>query len=485
MADKLKEKTAKGLFWSSVQNFSVQGIEFALMLFMARLLGPKEYGTIGLLGVFMAISHIFIRSGFASALIRKKDRTQEDLCTVFYFNIGMSVLCYLILFIIAPFVADFYKIPVLSPILRVIGLTLIIGAFNTVQVAVFNFTINFKVQAKISIVQTLAGGFSGLAFALMGYGVWALVWQRVITSVIACVMCWTHAKWKPTWVFSKKSFKEFFNYGYKLVLTGLITTLYNNVYPVIVGKFFTADILGHSSRANHWASFPSSNLTNILKNVTFASLAKIQDDDVRLGRAYRKMIRTSAFVIFPSMFGLGAVSAPMMYVVLGPKWGLCAEILPIFCFTYMLQPIHSLNRNLLLVKGRSDLTLKLSIIQKVIGLSLMIAAVPYGVFAIFYAGCIVSVLMLFMNTYYTGKFINVGFWKQMKDVTPTTLICTAMYICVKLTLAVIPNVYIQLVVSILVGIGVYVGLAKLFKFEELGEVWSMYKEMRKQKQKKA
>ena len=484
MADRLKEKTAKGLFWSGVQNFSVQGIEFVLMLFMARLLGPKEYGTIGLLSVFMAISHIFIRSGFGSGLIRKKDRTHEDLCTVFYFNIGMSLICYLILFIIAPFVADFYNIPVLSPILRVIGITLIIGAFNTVQVAVFNFTINFKIQAKISIVQTIVGGFSGLLLAYLGYGVWALVWQKVITSIIACVMCWTHAKWKPTWAFSTQSFKEFFNYGYKLVLTGLISTLYNNVYPVIVGKFFTADILGHSSRASHWASFPSSNLTNILKNVTFASLAKIQDEDIRLERAYRKMIRTSTFVIFPSMFGLGAVSAPLMYVVLGPKWGLCAQILPIFCFTYMLQPIHSLNRNLLLVKGRSDLTLRLSIIQKAVGLTLMIAAVPYGVFAIFYAGCICSVLMLFMNTYYTGKFINVGFWKQMKDVTPTTLICTAMYICVKLTMAVIPNVYIQLVVSILVGIGVYVGLAKLFKFEELGEVWSMYKEMRKQRKNK-
>lgn len=484
MADNLKEKTAKGLFWSSVQNFSVKGIEFVLMLFMARLLGPKEYGTIGLLSVFMALSNLFINSGFGSGLIRKNDRTQEDLCTVFYFNIGMSVLCYFVLFIIAPYVANFYDIPVLSPILRVIGITLIIGAFNTVQVAVFNYTINFKIQAKISIAQSLIGGLSGLALAFLGYGVWALVGQSVITSVVACIMCWTHAKWKPTWVFSQKSFKELFNYGYKLVITGLINTLYNNVYPVIVGKFFSADILGHSSRASHWASFPSSNLTIILTNVTFASLAKIQDDDVRLGRAYRKMIRTAAFVIFPSMFGLAAVAVPLMYVVLGPKWGLCAQILTIISFTYMLSPIHSLNRNLLLVKGRSDITLKLSIIQKVIGLTLLISAVPFGIFAMFYAGLIGSVLMLFMNTYYTGKFINVGFWKQMKDIAPTFTLCVIMFVAVRLTMAVIPNIYIQLVVSILVGAGIYLGLAKLFRFEELGEVWSMYKEMRKQRKNK-
>ena len=483
MADNLKQKTAKGLFWSGVQNFSVKGIEFVLMLFMARLLGPKEYGTIGLLGVFMALSSLFINSGFGSGLIRKKDRTHEDLCTVFYFNIGMSIICYTILFIIAPYVADFYKIPVLSPILRVIGITLIIGAFNTVQVAVFNFTINFKTQAKISIVQSIVGGLSGLTLAFLGYGVWALVWQRIITSIVACIMCWTHAKWKPTWVFSKKSFKELFNYGYKLVITGLINTLYNNVYPVIVGKFFSADILGHSSRANHWASFPSSNLTIVLTNVTFASLAKIQDDDVRLGRAYRKMIRTSAFVIFPAMFGLAAVAVPLMYVILGPKWGLCAQILTIISFTYMLSPIHSLNRNLLLVKGRSDITLKLSIIQKVIGLILLISAVPFGIFAMFYAGLIGSLLMLFMNTYYTEKFINVGFWRQMKDITPTFILCVIMFIAVRLTMAVIPNIYIQLVVSILVGAGIYVGMAKLFKFEELGEVWSMYKEMRRQRKK--
>lgn len=218
MADSLKQKTAKGLLWSSVQNFSVKGWEFVLMLFMARLLGPKEYGTIGLLSVFMALSHLFINSGFGSGLIRKKDRTQEDLCTVFYFNIGMSVLCYIILFIIAPYVAKFYNIPVLSPILRVLGITLIIGAFNTVQVAVFNFTMNFKTQAKISIVQSIVGGLSGLTLAFLGFGVWALVWQSLITSIVACIMCWTHAKWKPTWVFSKKSFKELFNYGYKLVI---------------------------------------------------------------------------------------------------------------------------------------------------------------------------------------------------------------------------------------------------------------------------
>lgn len=484
MEDNLKQKTAKGLFWSSVQNFSVRGIEFLLMLFMARLLGPKEYGTIGLLGVFMALSHLFINSGFGSGLIRKKDRTHEDLCTVYFFNIVMSIACYLVLFIIAPYVADFYNIPVLSPILRVIGITLIIGAFNTVQVAVFNYTMNFRIQARISIVQFLIGGLSGLGLALLGYGVWALAWQRVITSIVACIMCWTYATWKPSWIFSIKSFKELFNYGYKLVITGLINTLYNNVYPVIVGKFFSADILGHSSRANHWASFPSSNLTIILNNVTFASLAKIQDDDVRLGRAYRKMIRTAAFVIFPAMFGLSAVAVPLMLVVLGPKWGLCAQILTIISFTYMLSPIHSLNGNLILVKGRSDIALKLSIIQKIIGLTLMLTAAFYfGVMAIFYAGLIGSILMLFMNTYYTGKFINVGFWRQMKDITPTFILCVIMFIAVKITMAVIPNIYIQLVVSILVGAGVYVGLAYLFKFEELGEVWSMYKEMRKQRKK--
>lgn len=484
MSDKLKQKTAKGLFWSSVQNFSVQGFEFILMLFMARLLGPKEYGTIGLLGVFMALSRLFINSGFGSGLIRKKDRTQEDLCTVFYFNIGMSIICYIILFIIAPYVADFYNIPVLTPLLRLIGVTLIIGALNTVQVAVFNYTINFKIQAKVSIVQFFIGGLTGLALAFLGFGVWALAWQRVVTSIVACIMCWTHAKWRPEWKFSKKSFYEFFNYGYKLVIAGLINTLYNNVYPVIVGKFFTADVLGHSSRASHWASFPSSNLTHILTNVTFASLSKIQDDDVRLGKVYRKMIRTAAFIIFPSMFGLSAVSKPLMYVFLGPKWGLCAEILAIISFTFMLSPIHGLNRNLILVKGRSDITLKISIIQKVIGLTLMLtAAIKFGVMAIFYAGLIGSILMLFMNTYYTGKFINVGLWRQMKDIAPTTILCVIMYIAVRLTMAAIPNIYIQLFASIIVGAGIYIGTAYFLKFEELGEAVSMFKEIKKQRKK--
>ena len=448
---------------------------------MARLLGPKDYGIIGLLAVFMELSSVFINSGFGSALIRKKNRTQEDLSTVFFFNIIVSVLCYTLLFFIAPYIADFYELPILSPVLRLIGLTLIITALNTVQVSVFNFTLNFKTQAKISIVQSIIGGITGLSLAFLGFGVWALVWQRIISSVMACIMCWTYSTWKPYFLFSHKSFKELFRYGSKLLVTGIVNTLYNGIYPIIVGKLFSPAVLGHSSRAENWASFPSTNLMTILQNVSFASLSTIQDDNERLGNVYRRMVRTSAFVIFPSMLGLSAVSEPLIYIVIGPNWGLCAQILQIICFTYMLLPINSLNNNLLLVKGRSDITMKLSITLKVIGLILLVSALPLGVLAMFYSGVVCAVIALIAYAYFIGKFINLGILKQIKDLIPIFLLSLFMFVSVKLTLYIIPNNYIKLVVGISAGVLIYIIVAYIFKFKELAELFSIYKEIKSRK----
>ena len=448
------------------------------MLFMARLLSPKDYGTIGLLSVFLVITHLLITSGFGLGLIQKQDRTQVDLSTVFFFNIIVSFGCYILLFIIAPYVGDFYNIPELTLILRVLGISQVIEAFNAVQISILNYTMNFKTQAKISIFEAVSGGITGLVLAFCGFGVWALVWQSLTSKIIGCIMYWTHSQWRPTMVFSMKSFKHFFNYGYKLVISGLIEAMYDNIYPMIVGKFFAPDVLGHSSRASHWASFPSTNLVIMLHNVSFSSLSKIQDDNKRLCDIYRRMLKTTSFIVFPTMFGLSAIAVPLVYVVIGPKWDLCAQILQIISFTFMIAPIHSLNRNLLLVKGRSDLSLKLSIIEKILGATLLLSAIPFGVFALFYAGLIASIIMLFLNTYYTGKLINLGLWKQIKDMLPPFVICIVMFVFIQLALLSFSNIYIKLLLGIIVGATVYVGLSYISKIKELQEVYYIYKEFR-------
>lgn len=481
MASELKQKTVKGLAWNTIQNFTNHGVEFLLMLFMARLLGPKEYGLLGLTTIFMAISSTFVNSGFSSALIRKKDCTNDDYSTVFIFNLFVSVLFYFILFIIAPFVGDFYNEPVLCPVMRVLGLLLITQAFCAVQNTILTKNIDFKKKTKLTVSKNIISGLTGLCFAYLGFGVWALVIQALTGSILFSTMLWSTTEWYPNFHFSIKSFKELFGYGSKLLISSLINTTYAQIYPIVIGKFFSAATLGNFSRARHWANLGSQNLTGILSSVTFPVLAKVQDDDKRLENIYRRMIRTSCFIIFPIMIGMSAVAKPLTFVAIGEKWDFSASLLQIICFSMMWYPVHALNLNLLKVKGRSDLFLKLEIIKKIMGICILCISVPMGIVAMCYFNILSSIIALFINTYYTGKLINVGFIKQMRDITPTLILSMVMWIVVLFSIPFIQNKYIQLPIGILIGASIYLSGSYLFKFPELKEVLVMYKELKNRK----
>ena len=481
MASELKQKTVKGLAWNTIQNFTNHGVEFMLMLFMARLLGPKEYGLIGLTSVFIAISSTFVNSGFSSALIRKKDCTNDDFSTVFIFNLFVSFLCYIIIFIIAPYVGDFYNEPVLCPVLRVLGLMLITQAFCAVQNTILTKNIDFKKKTKITVSKNIISGLIGLLFALLGFGVWALVIQSLTASVLFSIMLWSKTEWYPNMHFSMKSFKELFGYGSKLLISSLINTTYGQIYPIVIGKFFSAATLGNFSRARHWGSLGSKNLTNIIQGVTFPVLAKVQDDDKRLENIYRRMIKTSCFIIFPIMIGMSAVAYPLTLVIIGEKWEFSAYLLQIVCFSMMWYPVHALNLNLLQVKGRSDLFLKLEIIKKIVGICILCISVPMGIVAMCYFNILSSLIALFINTYYTGKLINVGFMKQIRDITPTLILSMIMWVVVLSTIQFIPNKYVQLSVGILIGSAIYIAGSYFFKYPELKEVFVIYKDLKNRK----
>lgn len=481
MASELKQKTVKGLAWNSIQNFTNHGVEFLLMLFMARLLGPKEYGLIGLTTIFLAISSTFVNSGFSNALIRKKDCTNDDFSTVFIFNLFISVVCYSILFIIAPYVGDFYNEPVLCPVLRVLGLMLITQAFCAVQNTILTKNIDFKKKTKITVSKNIISGLIGLLFAYLGFGVWALVIQSLTASILFSIMLWSKTEWYPNMHFSKKSFKELFGYGSKLLISSLINTTYGQIYPIVIGKFFSATTLGYFSRARHWGNLGSKNLTGILSNVTFPVLAKVQDDDKRLENIYRRMIRTSCFIIFPIMIGMSAVAYPLTLVAIGEKWKFSAYLLQIICFSMMWYPVHSLNLNLLMVKGRSDLFLKLEVIKKIMGICILCISVPLGIVAMCYFSIVSSLISLFINTYYTGKLINVGFLKQMRDIAPTLILAMVMWGVVLFSIQFISNIYLQLIVGIMIGATVYLSGSYLFKYPELNEVLVMYKDLKNRK----
>lgn len=456
MAESLKSKTVKGVVWSAVERFSTAGISFVFGLILARLLMPSDYGVLAMLAIFMAIAQTFIDSGFSNALIRKPDRTEKDNATVFYFNIVVGIVCYVLLFFSAPFIARFYNTPILVPVTRVVGLNLLFNSLCVVQQALLTVRIDFKTQAKISLSSAVISGFVGIYFAYRGFGVWALAIQTVGATLIRTILLWILAKWRPKASFSKASFKSLFSYGSKLLASGLLDTVYNNLYTIIIGKRFTSASLGVYARADQWGQFLSVNITGILQRVTFPVLSTIQNEDERLSTNYRKFLRVSGFVIFPLMVGLAAVADPMVRLILTDKWAGTIPLLQILCFALMWYPIHAINLNLLQVKGRSDLFLKLEIYKKIIGVSILIVTVPMGLTALCVGRVASSLIALALNTYYTGKIIHLGYFRQMKDLLPVLFNSLLMGLLVYGSTLIVQGTAWQLFVGIIVGAGYYI-----------------------------
>ncbi len=421
MSGDLKQQTFKGVIWSSIERFSTMGVGFAFGLVLARLLAPSDYGVIAMLGIFIAVAQCFIDSGFSTALVRKPDRTEIDNSTAFYFNIVVGLVFYALLYLAAPYIADFYDTPILIPVTRVVGLTLLFNSLCIVQQALLTIKLDFKTQANISLIALFISGPAGIACAWYGMGVWALVVQNVLSALLRTILLWLCARWRPQAGFSKASFKALFGFGSKLLASGLLDTTYNNIYTIVIGKKFNATSLGYYTRADHFVQMPSSNITGILQRVTFPVLCTIQNEDTRLAIAYRKFLRLSGFIIFPLMLGLAAVADPLVHLLLTDKWATCVPLLQVLCFALMWYPIHAINLNLLQVKGRSDLFLKLEIIKKIIGVITLCVTIPMGLFAMCAGKIVTSLICLAINTHYTGKLIGLGYWRQMADLCPTLL----------------------------------------------------------------
>lgn len=475
MSDSLKQKTKKGVIWSTVERFSVQGVQFIVMIVMARLLTPHDYGIIGMLAIFLAIAQSLIDSGFSQALIRKTDRTETDNSTVFYFNLIVSGLLYLVLFLSAPLVAKFYHTPELCPVMRVVCLGIIFNSLAVVQRALLTVNIDFKTQAKASLSAAVMSGVIGITLAYHGAGVWALVVQQLVNLGVNTGLLWVLSSWRPKRVFSWQSFHELFAFGSKLLVSGLIYTIYQNLYTLVIGKLFAPSKLGHYTRAQQFSSFPSSNLTGVIQRVTYPVLCEIRNDEEHLKSVYRRFLKISAFIVFPLMVGLSAVSAPLVHVILGSKWDYCAQLLQILCFAMMWYPIHAINLNLLEVKGRSDLFLRLEIIKEILGVVILCATAPFGLLVMCYGQILNSILSLLINTCYTGKLIGLGFIKQMRDLLPTLILCLAMYILIAVINHFVTGNVARLLVDVIAGATFYLGISRILHFSELKSVFSLIK----------
>lgn len=471
----LKKKTKKGLYWTTFNKFFDYGVGFVVGIVLARLLSPNDYGITAIPTVFITIASLLIDSGFGNAMVRKPELSEKDLSTAFYYNISVGVLCYLALFVSAPWIASFYEIPILESIIKVTALSYLLGPFVTPQVIILNRKLDFKTPTKIHVVCKTVMGVSGIFMAYMGYGVWALVMSNLLSTVISLILYFYFVRWIPKTGWSKESFRYLFGYGSKLLLTFLIDRIYNNITPLFIGKYYSPSQLGVYNRALHYAQMPSQQFTGVIQNVTFPVLSKVQNDNEVLGRSYRKMLKTTAFIVFPLMILLAVLARPLVILLITDKWEACIPYLQVMCFWLVWSPIHSINLNLLMVKGRSDLFLRVEIIKKVIGFSIMVITLPMGIMYFLYGSILNSLISLVINTYYTGKLINVGFLRQMGDLIPVILLCAVTGIIVIGITSLLQNMILQIVIGGSVGVLVYVGISMLLKFPELEEVKYMLK----------
>jgi teichuronic acid exporter len=418
----LKQKTVSGLTWSFLDNFSNLGIQFIIGIILARLLSPKEFGLIGMITVFISLSQFFIDSGFSNSLIRKKNCTQNDYSTIFYFNLITSIVLYFFLFFLAVPISIFFNEPELTDIIRVIGVCLIVSSFSVIQRTILTKRIDFKLQTRISVISSILSGIISIYMAYFGFGVWSLVWKFISAALFTSVLLWLWNQWYPKMIFNYNSFKEHFKYGYKLLLTNLINVIYENVYYIIIGKYFNAETLGYYTRAQQFSNLPSLNITGVIQRVSFPVLSQLKDDPKKLKHAYKKLIISTMYISFILMLSLAAVSKSLILVLIGVKWNTSILYLQLLCFSAMLYPLHALNLNILNVVGRTDLSLKIEIIKKLLIIPIIIIAISFGVKAMLVSLIFISFAAFFLNGFYSGKLINYNVKEQIIDVLPSLLI---------------------------------------------------------------
>ena len=394
-------------------------------LVLARLLTPSEYGIMAILTIFIAVSNSIVDSGFSNALIRKTDAKRVDYNTVFLFNLVVSGLLYVVLFFAAPPISVFFKEPLLVEVMRVIGWVLVINALGIIPRTLFVKDVNFKTQTKVSLIASISSGVLGIGMALAGMGVWSLVGQQLSRQLLNTLFLWIYSTWRPIWEFSVQSFRELFGFGSKLLLSGLLDTVFKEIYSLVIGRCYTSAQLGQYTRASQFNQIFSSNLTTVIQRVSYPVLSSIQDESDRLRDAYRKVIKSTMLVTFACMLGLAAVAKPLLIILIGEKWLPAVGFLQIICFSGMLYPLHAINLNILQVKGRSDLFLKLEIIKKIIAVGPLVLGVLLSIEYMLWGSVCTSLIAYFLNSYYSANLINYPTKEQIKDILPTFLVSFA------------------------------------------------------------
>lgn len=472
MTDSLKSQAVQGVVWSAIERFSVQGVQFVLSIIIARLVIPSEYGLIAMLGFFLAISQTFVDSGFSSALIQKKDRTEVDFSTVFYFNIVISLVIYLILFLSARYIALFYKEPLLDIIAKWVGLNIILSALSMVQRTKLMIQLNFRTQAKASLIAVITSGFLGILLAYYGYGVWALVCQSLLNNLLNTLLLWSFASWVPTWTFSYSSFKQLFFFGSKLLLSGLLHTVYLNLYTLVIGHKYSAMDVGYYNRSYSLAQYPSVNIVSVITRAIYPIQCEMQNDEERLKRSFIQYLRISCYIIFPLMVVLAVLAKPLVLVLLTDKWLSMSSLLSILCIAYMWYPVMLVNNQILNVRGRSDYCLKAEVVKKIVAIAILLITMPLGLKALCMGILFYNILDMGIIIHFAKKVINIGYREQFLAIVPISLLSAGMGVVTYLFVQINSNIYIQLFVGLFISGVTIVFFSILFRMKEFNYLLS-------------
>ena len=466
----LKNKTIKAMAWSSVSKMVSYFVNFIIGIILARLLMPSDFGLIGMLAVFFAISQLFVESGFSNALIQKIDRTNVDFSTIFYFNIIVSTAFYIILFISAPYIAQFYKTPELTLLTRVLGLNILIAALTIVQQTRLSIDMNFKTISIIGIVSIIISGILGVSMAYQGFGVWALVIQSLSASIIRMFLLFYYNKWKPLFVFSKTSIKQLFRFSSNLLIAGFVATIVNNLYSMLIGKIFNSTELGFYTRSKTLPELLSNTISSVLQSVTYPILTSLQNDKDRMVSVYGRIMRIIVFFVIPLLTLFAIMSEPFVRLILTEKWISIVPLIQWLCFARMITPISSLNMNILNAIGRSDLFLKVDISKLPLAIVALIITVPFGLKAVVIGHFVLSFISFFINSYYPGKLFNFGAMQQIREMRTVIIATIIMSISVLGVLQILPGDLLKLTVGSIFAGAVYLLSAYLLKIEEFNEV---------------
>jgi teichuronic acid exporter len=466
----LRKKTISGMAWNTLEKFSVYGISLVFGIIFARILMPSDYGLIGMLSIFFAFSDLFVNSGFSSALIQKKDRTQVDYSTIFYFNVLVAIVFYITLYFSAPLISKFYKVPELSTLTRVLSLNIIINSLSLVQQTQLTINLKFKTQAIISLCSVIVSGSIGIFTGYHGFGVWALVVQSVTSAITKASLLFYFNRWKPLLIFSSASFKQLFGFSSKVLGAGIISTFFNNIYSLVIGKTFPTNDLGYYTRGKQYPELISTLITSVFQNVTFPVLASLQDNKEQMISTFRRLIRVVVFFVVPSMTLLAIISGPFIRFLLTEKWAPVIPLMQWMCFARVLYPISALNLTLLNSMGRSDLFFKMDSTKVPIALIILFITIPMGLKAIVIGHLITSVIGFFLNAYYPGKFFGFGVIRQFKEMWLVILATLIMSGVVVVIMVILPTDFLKLIICLPLGMIIYLVSSYLLKIEEINEV---------------